>query len=120
MLDHMLSLILAINIFIQAGHGGISTNGMINSITGFTLHTFLFVPYFAWRHSHHLHHKSTGSIERDENFVPATRSGLKIKPENEVTKQDYREMFEETPIFTLVRIIFMQVRVISLSGSRKN
>ena len=92
----------------QAGHGVMSSQQWINTSVGFVLHTFLLVPFFAWRHSHHLHHKATGSIERDENFVPATRTDLKLKDATKVTKQDYREMFEETPIFTLVRIFFMQ------------
>lgn len=86
----------------------ISSHSWVNHVTGFSLHTFLLVPYYAWRQSHHLHHKSTGSIERDENFVPATRSDLKLRDPENVTKNDYREMFEETPIFTLVRILFMQ------------
>lgn len=75
---------------LQAGHGVISARSWINTTVGFTLHTFLLVPYFAWRQSHHLHHKSTGSVERDENFVPATRSDLRIPPANKVTKGDYQ------------------------------
>jgi len=92
----------------EAGHGVLANESWINHTVGFTLHSFLFVPYYAWRHSHHLHHKSTGSVERDENFVPSTRSDLKLRDVQTVTKQDYREMFEETPLFTLVRILFMQ------------
>lgn len=92
----------------ESGHGVLANQQWINNVVGFTLHTFLLVPYFAWRASHHLHHKATGSIERDENFVPATRTDLKLPDAKVVTKQHYAEMFEETPIFTLGRIFFMQ------------
>ncbi|KAF8321137.1 hypothetical protein DL93DRAFT_2163444 [Clavulina sp. PMI_390] len=92
----------------EAGHNVLAAHSWVNHVVGFTLHTFLFVPYYAWRASHHLHHKSTGSIERDENFVPATRSELKLPTADKITKNELAEMFEETPIFTLVRIIFMQ------------
>ncbi|KAF8308723.1 uncharacterized protein EI90DRAFT_3129707 [Cantharellus anzutake] len=92
----------------EAGHGVLANQSWLNHAVGFTLHSFLFVPYFSWRHSHHLHHKSTGSIERDENFIPSTRSDLKLRDPRNVTKQDYREMFEETPLFSLLRIFFMQ------------
>ncbi|KAF8341432.1 delta-12 fatty acid desaturase [Cantharellus anzutake] len=92
----------------EAGHGGISSKGWVNNVVGFTLHTFLLVPYFSWRASHHLHHKSTGSLERDENFVPPTRTDLKLQPHTQMTRNDYKEIFEETPIFTFLRIVFMQ------------
>jgi hypothetical protein len=74
----------------KAGHGAISPHGWVNNATGFVLHTALFVPYYSWKHSHHLHHKSTGSIERDENFVPATRSDLKLRDPQNITKNDLK------------------------------
>lgn len=48
------------------------------------------------------------SVERDENFVPRTRSDYKLPSENSAHPADYHEIFEETPIYTLVRMLFMQ------------
>lgn len=73
------------------------------------LHTVILVPYYAWRSTHHAHHKATGSIERDENFVPRTRVDYHLPAEDSATHADYKEMFEETPIFTLGRMVFMQL-----------
>ncbi|KAF6143822.1 hypothetical protein GIB67_016743 [Kingdonia uniflora] len=36
--------------------------------------TALLVPYFSWKYSHRRHHSNTGSMERDEVFVPKPRS----------------------------------------------
>lgn len=49
------------------------------------------------------------SIERDENFVPRTRTDYGLPSESSATFADYREIFEETPIYTLTRMIFMQL-----------
>ncbi|KAG5718825.1 Delta(12) fatty acid desaturase [Termitomyces sp. T112] len=93
----------------EAGHGSLSNYSWFNHLVGYSLHTFILVPYYAWRSSHHAHHKATMSVERDENFVPRTRSEYGLPPENIAKVNDYHEMFEETPIYTLLRMIFMQV-----------
>jgi omega-6 fatty acid desaturase (delta-12 desaturase) len=49
------------------------------------------------------------SIERDENFVPRTRTDYNLPPESSAHLSDYHEIFEETPIYTLGRMLFMQV-----------
>ncbi|SRR5260221_1539728 len=114
----------------DAGHGTLSGHQIVNHTLGFLTHTFILTPYWSWRHSHHLHRekfillfylsridcgdsfniidKSTGSMERDENYVPKTRSELKLADENTMKKKDYAEIFEETPIFTLLRMVVMQ------------
>lgn len=69
---------------------------------------FILVPYYAWRSSHHAHHKATMSIERDENYVPRTRTDYNLPPESLASLSDYHEIFEETPIYTLGRMLFMQ------------
>lgn len=48
------------------------------------------------------------SMERDENFVPRTRTDYNLPPESTATLSDYHNMWEETPIYTLGRMIFMQ------------
>ncbi|KAF8057365.1 delta-12 fatty acid desaturase [Lyophyllum atratum] len=92
----------------EAGHGSLSKHAWFNHVVGFSLHTFILVPYYAWRSTHHAHHKATMSIERDENFVPRTRTDYNLPPESSAHVTDYHEIFEETPIYTLGRMIFMQ------------
>ncbi|KAJ7606173.1 delta-12 fatty acid desaturase [Mycena polygramma] len=88
----------------EAGHGNISKYSMVNDAVGYFLHTCLLTPYFAWKSSHHTHHRTVGSIERDENYVPRTRSELGI-----TTAEQLHGMFEETPLYTLGRMLVMQL-----------
>ncbi|KAF7370640.1 Delta-12 fatty acid desaturase [Mycena sanguinolenta] len=88
----------------EAGHGNVSKYGVINDGLGYFLHTCLLTPYFAWKSSHHTHHRTVGSIERDENYVPRTRSELGL-----TTPEQLHEMFEETPLYTLGRMLVMQL-----------
>ncbi|KAF5313871.1 hypothetical protein D9619_013113 [Psilocybe cf. subviscida] len=92
----------------EAGHGSLSDYSWVNHFVGYTMHTAILVPYYAWRSSHHAHHKATMSMERDENFVPRTRSEYGLPSESAAHIADYHEIFEETPIYTLGRMIFMQ------------
>ncbi|GLB39262.1 putative fatty acid desaturase [Lyophyllum shimeji] len=92
----------------DAGHGTLFENTKINNAVGFVLHTWLLIPYYAWRSTHHAHHKATASMERDENYVPYTRSEYGLPDEKKATKFDYAEVFEETPLYTLVRMLIMQ------------
>lgn len=92
----------------EAGHGSLSNHQWVNHLVGYTMHTFILVPYYAWRSSHHAHHKATMSVERDENFVPRTRNDYNLPSKNIAQVNDYHEVFEEAPFYTLLRIIFMQ------------
>ncbi|KAF9467195.1 fatty acid conjugase [Collybia nuda] len=92
----------------EAGHGTLSHYNWINHVLGFFLHTFLLIPYYSWRSTHHAHHKATMCMERDENYVPRTRADYKLPPASSALAADYHEIFEETPIYTLVRMLFMQ------------
>ena len=49
------------------------------------------------------------SIERDENYVPRTRTDYGLPRECSATISDYRDIFEETPIYTLFRMVVMQL-----------
>ncbi|KAI0322958.1 delta-12 fatty acid desaturase protein [Amylostereum chailletii] len=91
-----------------AGHGSLFESSLANSVVGFSLHSFLLIPYFAWRSTHHAHHKATGSVERDENHVPYNREDFKLPPRPVARRSDYAEVFEEAPLFTLVRVFIMQ------------
>lgn len=48
-------------------------------------------------------------MERDENYVPHLRGHYKLPPQERATRADYAEVFDETPIMTLFRLIVMQV-----------
>ncbi|KAL1696384.1 fatty acid desaturase-domain-containing protein [Schizophyllum commune] len=93
----------------DAGHGTLFNSSKVNNAVGFVLHSFLLAPYFSWRATHHAHHKATSSIERDENYVPYDRSDYALPPASKATAFDYAEVFEETPLMTLARMLVMQI-----------
>ena len=53
--------------------------------------------------------KATGSIERDENYVPRTRTDYGLPPAPVAHTTDYHDLFEETPIYSLARMLAMQL-----------
>lgn len=60
----------------ECGHHAFSDHQLLDDIVGLTLHSALLVPYFSWKYSHRRHHSNTGSLERDEVFVPKPKSSL--------------------------------------------
>ncbi|XP_047329110.1 delta(12)-fatty-acid desaturase FAD2-like [Impatiens glandulifera] len=60
----------------ECGHHAFSDYQWLDDTVGFVLHSALLVPFFSWKHSHRRHHSNTGSIERDEVFVPKRKEGL--------------------------------------------
>ncbi|KAF8955033.1 hypothetical protein BDZ97DRAFT_1907949 [Flammula alnicola] len=92
----------------DCGHTSLFEDNRVNNTVGFILHNWLLIPYYAWRSTHHAHHKATASMERDENYVPYTRSQFKLPDEKTATKADYAEIFEETPLYSLYRMFIMQ------------
>lgn len=64
----------------ECGHQAFSTSKRINNTLGFVLHSFLLVPYHAWRISHARHHAATGHLTRDEVFVPRSRQQRGLLP----------------------------------------
>lgn len=92
----------------ELGHGTLFHSWYANNIPGYLIDTFILVPFFAWKASHNAHHKAVGSIERDENYLPYLRSDFKLPPPDRARRADYAEVFEETPIMTLGRLLVMQ------------
>ncbi|KAF9453347.1 delta 12 fatty acid epoxygenase [Macrolepiota fuliginosa MF-IS2] len=92
----------------ECGHGAFSDHKLVNDIIGFVTHTFLWTPYFSWKISHHRHHRNHGSMERDEVYVPKTRTDLGLRREGD-PKLDYDEIFGDTPIYTLFMLIRQQL-----------
>ncbi|KAE8710614.1 Omega-6 fatty acid desaturase, endoplasmic reticulum [Hibiscus syriacus] len=58
----------------ECGHHAFSDYQWVDDTVGLILHSALLVPFFSWKISHRLHHSNTGSIERDEVFVPKPKS----------------------------------------------
>jgi len=104
----------------ECGHQGFSSSKTINNTVGWVLHSFVLVPYHAWRISHGRHHAATGHLTRDEVFVPKTRKmrGLpEVQEEGEVQginisarrQLELREAIEESPLATLFNAVLQQL-----------
>ncbi len=60
----------------ECGHHAFSDYQWLDNTVGLILHSALLVPYFSWKYSHRRHHSNTGSLDKDEVFVPKTKSQL--------------------------------------------
>jgi len=60
----------------ECGHHAFSNYQWVDDLVGLVLHSCLLVPYFSWKYSHRRHHSNTGSLERDEVFVPKKKSQI--------------------------------------------
>ncbi|XP_062017651.1 delta(12)-acyl-lipid-desaturase-like [Rosa rugosa] len=60
----------------ECGHHAFSDYQLLDDVVGLVLHSALLVPYFSWKYSHRRHHSNTGSMERDEVFVPKPKSKI--------------------------------------------
>ncbi|KAK9941334.1 hypothetical protein M0R45_017940 [Rubus argutus] len=79
----------------ECGHHAFSDYQLVDDVLGLVLHSALLVPYFSWKYSHRRHHSNTGSMERDEVFVP--------KPK---TKIPWYNKYFNNPPGRLISIIF--------------
>lgn len=61
----------------ECGHHAFSDYQWLDDTVGLVLHSALLVPYFSWKHSHRRHHSNTGSLDRDEVFVPKKKTGIR-------------------------------------------
>jgi len=104
----------------ECGHQSFSSSKQINNSVGWVLHSLLLVPYHSWRISHGQHHAATGHLERDQVFVPATRSekGLPAAKDDEELagtsvaehrQNELREALEDAPIVQLWNCTLHQV-----------
>ncbi|KAH9885241.1 linoleoyl phosphatidylcholine delta-12 acetylenase [Cubamyces lactineus] len=92
----------------ECGHSAFSPSQRVCNVLGYVLHTLLWTPYFSWKISHHRHHCAHASMERDEVYVPKTRSDLGIPPSS-AEPIDYDEYFGDTPIYTLLMLVRQQL-----------
>jgi len=64
----------------ECGHHAFSDYPILNNSIGFTFHSYLLAPYFAWQYSHSVHHSRNKHIDMDETHNPKKiRPGKKIK-----------------------------------------
>ncbi|KAL0945986.1 hypothetical protein HGRIS_012264 [Hohenbuehelia grisea] len=91
----------------ECGHGAFSKHKLVNDVIGFVTHTFLWTPFFSWKISHHRHHSNHASMERDEVYVPKTRSDLDLP--HSASALDYDELLGDTPIYTLFMLVRQQL-----------
>lgn len=88
--NHNSYLLMSLYIFLQgscfwslfvighdSGHGSFSSRNWENLLSGYLTHTFLLVPYFSWKLSHHKHHSYHNMVENDETHTAISRSFLK-------------------------------------------
>ncbi|KAL0474133.1 bifunctional D12/D15 fatty acid desaturase [Neurospora intermedia] len=94
----------------ECGHGAFSRHTWFNNVMGWIGHSFLLVPYFSWKFSHHRHHRFTGHMEKDMAFVPATETDRNQRRlANLYMDKETAEMFEDVPIVQLVKLIAHQL-----------
>ena len=60
----------------ECGHRAFSDSVIVCDFFGLILHSALLVPYHSWRISHRKHHRSTNDMDKDEVFIPYTRSEM--------------------------------------------
>ncbi|KAK9311775.1 fatty acid desaturase-domain-containing protein [Lipomyces starkeyi] len=95
----------------ECGHGAFSESKAVNHSVGLFLHTFLLVPFHAWRLSHSKHHKATGNMEREVVFVPHTpESFLKTKfgEHADPGHSEFAEIVQEAPIVSMYKLFIHQ------------
>ncbi|XP_010557947.1 PREDICTED: delta(12)-fatty-acid desaturase-like [Tarenaya hassleriana] len=61
----------------ECGHHAFSDYQWLDDTVGLIFHSLLLVPYFSWKYSHRRHHSNTGSLDKDEVFVPKQKSAIR-------------------------------------------
>ncbi|KAK1832230.1 fatty acid desaturase-domain-containing protein [Podospora conica] len=91
----------------ECGHGAFSLHQTFNDVVGWAAHSFLMVPYFSWKFSHHRHHRFTGHMEKDMAFVPHLKADRE-KPRLSNLWMD-GELFEDVPVVQLIKLLAHQL-----------
>ncbi|ROT37134.1 hypothetical protein SODALDRAFT_340537 [Sodiomyces alkalinus F11] len=99
----------------ECGHGSFSKYRAVNDFVGWALHSFLLVPFFSWKFSHHRHHRFHNHIEKDMVFAPMTVARKqeieqqKQKTEAALSTLDLHEMVEDTPLSQMAKLLAHQL-----------
>lgn len=82
----------------ECGHQAFSDHWWINDGVGWVFHSILLVPYFSWKHTHRRHHQHTGSMGKDEVFVPSLGAAT-----------DKTHWFKKTPLYRTGHLLVQQL-----------
>lgn len=91
----------------ECGHGAFVKSTRLNDLIGWIVHSFLLVPFFAWKITHARHHRYAGHMGKDVVYVPPTESQNKAYNENK--RFEMLPLIEETPVVTAVQLIGRQL-----------
>ncbi|KAI8802232.1 delta-12 fatty acid desaturase [Cladochytrium replicatum] len=93
----------------ECGHRGFSDYAWVDNTVGFVLHTSLLVPFFSWKYTHAKHHKANAHMDKDQVFVPSTRSDYKLPPlkKGDENDHDLKHVIQDSPIYLLLGILRM-------------
>lgn len=89
----------------ECGHGALFNRSILNNAFGFTLHSFLCVPFYSWKYSHARHHRYTNHMERDTAFVPSREGQGGVQ---EAIEKLF-DLAEDTPVLSLLMLVGHQV-----------
>ncbi|KAF9200058.1 linoleoyl-CoA desaturase activity protein [Podila verticillata] len=101
----------------ECGHGAFSDNRTINTLFGWVLHSAFLVPYHTFQIAHSKHHKGTGSMTKDVDYVPLTRSQRGLPPitlDEGTDSHDHEHhhhhhhdesILTDTPLYNLVSLV---------------
>ncbi|PLW46189.1 hypothetical protein PCANC_08820 [Puccinia coronata f. sp. avenae] len=105
----------------ECGHQSFSPSKSINNAVGWVLHSALLVPFHSWRITHAQHHAATCHMNRDQAFVPYTRSQLGLAPLPEgCSKKEadgahppsfyekVDDLLEDAPLWALYKLVIHQ------------
>ncbi|KAJ7088570.1 hypothetical protein C8R43DRAFT_1142248 [Mycena crocata] len=86
----------------------LSSHALINAAIGFVLHTFVLMLFYAGRSTHRAPHKATNNLDRDETYLPPTRSDLQLPCVESASPADYMIALGEMPASTLCNLVVRQ------------
>ena len=69
----------------------------------------MLTPYYSWKISHHRHHMYHNTLEEDVVYVPHTRSEWGVPADIPPGHSEYDEYLGDAPLYTLLRLVAMQL-----------
>ncbi|KAF2658881.1 hypothetical protein K491DRAFT_689728 [Lophiostoma macrostomum CBS 122681] len=94
----------------ECGHHSLSPHKWVNNTLGMILHSFLLVPFYAWKHTHATHHKTTNNLEKDIAFIPDTEERWTEKRNARgAFMRRLTELTEDMPAIALLELVAHQL-----------
>jgi omega-6 fatty acid desaturase (delta-12 desaturase) len=87
----------------ECGHNNFSPSRTMSDSVGFVLHSILLVPYFSWQITHAKHHRATGNMEREMNYVPRRRD--QYAASRGLRPEDLAHDTMEAPAITAIALV---------------